>query len=57
MIWSKMSDYYEQMKDNFISDIWGMWEDYVRQYIWSDAEDQDLYDELEVYIDENWMEM
>ena len=52
-----MSDYQDQMKDNFISDIRGMWEDYVRNFIWSDAEDQDLLDELQVYVDENWMEI
>lgn len=32
-----------------------MWEDYVRQFIQSEKEDQDLLEELQEYVSENWI--
>lgn len=51
-----ISDYRSQLEDNYISDIRGMGEDYVRQFIQSDKEDQDLLEELQEYVSENWIE-
>ena len=51
-----MSDYQYQMKDNYRSDIRAMGEDYVRQFIWSDLEDQELLDALYEYVEENGIE-
>ena len=50
-----VSDYKSQLEDNYISDIRGMWEDYVRQFIQSEKEDQDLLKELQEYVSENWI--
>jgi len=50
-----ISDYTSQLEDNYISDIRGMWEDYVRQFIQSEKEDQDLLKELQEYVSENWI--
>jgi len=50
-----ISDYKSQLEDNYISDIRGMWEDYVRQFIQSEKEDQDLLKELQEYVSENWI--
>ncbi|HNG97864.1 MAG TPA: hypothetical protein PLW93_06320 [Candidatus Absconditabacterales bacterium] len=48
-----ISDYKSQLEDNYISDIRGMGEDYVRQFIQSEKEDQDLLKELQEYVSEN----
>lgn len=50
-----ISDYKSQLEDNYISDTRGMWEDYVRQFIQSEKEDQDLLEELQEYVSENWI--
>lgn len=49
-------NYLSQLEDNYISDIRGMWEDYVRRFIQSDKEDQDLLEELQEYVSENGIE-
>lgn len=51
-----ISDYTSQLEDNYISYIRWMWEDYVRQFIQSEKEDQDLLEELQEYVSENWIE-
>lgn len=49
-------NYLSQLEDNYISDIRWMWEDYVRQFIQSDKEDQELLEELQEYVSENGIE-
>jgi len=49
-----MTEAQSQRNDNFISDLWSSWEDAVRKYIGSDKEDQELLDELVLFVEINW---
>lgn len=45
-----MSDAQSQRNENFKSDLRWMWEEYVRNFISSDRYDQELLEDLDLFV-------